>query len=284
MPRLDPSISIHRTFAPADGRRGGGAETPASGRQRRKEDDGTDNATNSNAAGSGQASDGEDPLQQAPGRGVSSHPAPLPTDGQGAANSAGGGQRDDRRCPVENNAVEPLDWPAIYAFARSLVLRGLRFWGPTRRTNPAPNSLSLEDCIQQAITDVLKEGMPRTNREACYRVGKRLARVWKTYLETSLRQHNIKAGLSHNYSRTLTEILTEAAAAGDAKLCFICCFEALRDSPNAKMILFMTLHDGCDWSDHARMKRDLGLTKAEVDKAKSEIQTAIRNFLSDRQR
>jgi len=219
--------------------------------------------------------EGDDPPQLADGTGATGPPTEGNRDIGGGG--GGGGEGDD----AADSGDEPIDWPRVMEAANRSIIRGRRYWGPTTKCDPAPNSLSIADCIQQAVTDVLIDGMPKTQAEAEERVAIRAQRVWKTYLETSLRQSRIRGAVfAPDLEPTLSEVLDATVVKGDIAMLFHRCFEALAGQRDATKILYIVLQDGCGWGDHARMQAELNLTTAEINKAKAQIVDAITRILS----
>lgn len=217
--------------------------------------------------------EGDDPPQLPAGTGATG----PPTGGNRDIGGGGGGEGDD----AADSGDEPIDWPRVMEAANRSIIRGRRYWGPTTKYDPAPNSLSIADCIQQAVTDVLIDGMPKTQAEAEQRVAIRAQRVWKTYLETSLRQWRIRGAVfAPDLEPTLSEVLDATVVKGDIATVFYRCFKALAGQRDATKILYIVLQDGCGWGDHARMQAELNLTTAEINKAKAQIVDAITRILS----
>ena len=215
--------------------------------------------------------EGDDTPQLAEGTGETG----PPTEGDRDIGFGGGGNGG------KGGGDEPIDWQLVKEAANRAIIRGRRYWGPTTTYDPAPNSLSLSDCIQQAVTDVLADGSPTTQAEAEQRVAIRAQRVWKTYLESSLRQSRIRRTVfAPDLEPTLSEVFDAAVVKGDIATVFHRCFEALAGKRDATNILYIVLQDGCGWRDHGRMRQELNLTTAEINNAKTQIVDAVTKILS----
>ncbi|MBX9924891.1 MAG: hypothetical protein K2Y05_00910 [Hyphomicrobiaceae bacterium] len=192
------------------------------------------------------------------------------------------GPTTDRCGSVSTNAnqgPETIDWRAVTEDARKAIRRGMRHWGPNGHHDPAPNGSSLADCIQQAVLYVLNERIPQSQKEASERVVARAQRVWKTYLETSLRQSRIRTDIAHVCKPTLVEQFNMAVDRSDAQGVFNALLTALKEHPIAEKVMVFLLNEDCGWHNNHRIKKDLDLTKVQVDSAKEIIEEKLNTIV-----
>ena len=235
-------------------------------------------AQNGETGGEEAAAESEEPPQAAVAR--ASRPTAITFDASVRYRCEG--PATDRCGTVHTNAVEgpeTIDWHAVSEDARKAIRRGMRHWKPNGHHDPAPNGYSLDDCIQQAVLYVLNERIPQFQAEASERVVERTQRVWKTYLETSLRQSRIRTDIAHVCTPTLLEQFNLAADRSDAQGVFKVLLTALKEHPIAEKVMVYLLNEDCGWRNNYRIKKDLKLTKVQVDGAKEIIEETLNTIV-----